>query len=76
LLDIKKKKDVRGDQYPGLPFRESPVGERGLESDGEIPSASDLEFEIRGGHRSRRGIIAVREPARPLPRTNKTASTR
>ena len=30
--------DVRGDQYPALPFRESPAGVRGLDWVGEIPS--------------------------------------
>jgi len=66
---ISSKKDVRGDQYPTLPFRESPVGERGLELDGEIPSASfiQLRTSLLEGQQN-----AVKEPDRPLPRTNKT----
>jgi len=62
---------VRGEQYLALPFRESPVGERGLEVGGEIPSASSniVIGDIAPGG----AAFAVREPDRPLPRTNKTA---
>ena len=73
--------DVYGDQYPALLFRESPVGARGLEVDGEIPSVIRT-FRVQSGQSVRGGTslpqrqYAVREPARPLPRTNETAITR
>jgi len=46
--------DVHGDQYPSFLFRESPVGVRGLDRDGEIPSAIQT-FRLHSGQAVRRG---------------------